>query len=137
MVAKKAEAEQKKITATPCDIDISIAQRHKAGSLTSTVPADKSKQETVYKLKLKGEIKIANEVKENPNDAMAIAEKKAEAEQKKITATACDIDISLAQRHKAGSVTSTVPADKSKTDVIFTIKVKGEYKLSEARSDPS
>ena len=68
---------------------------------------------------------------------MAIAEKKAEAEQKKITATACDIDISLAQRHKAGSVTSTVPADKLKTDVIFTIKVKGEYKLSEARSDPS
>ena len=83
---------------------MAIAQRTKAGSLTSTIPVDKSKpQETVFKLKLKGEIKIANEVKDDPNEAAAIAAKKAEAEQKKITATPCDIDISLAQRLKAGN----------------------------------
>jgi len=34
-------------------------------------------------------------------------------------------------------VTSTVPADKSKTEVVFSIKVKSEYKLAEARTDPS
>jgi hypothetical protein len=58
------------LAATACEIDLSLAQRLKAGSLTSTIAADKSKpQETVFKLKIKGEIKIANEVKEDPMEA--------------------------------------------------------------------
>ena len=49
--------------------------------MTSTVPADKSlPKENVFKLKLKGEIKIANEVKEDPNQAKDLAAKRAEAE---------------------------------------------------------
>ena len=48
------------------------------------------------------------EAASDPKMAKEIAAKKEEAKKKKITATACDIDLSLAQRIKAGSMTSTV-----------------------------
>ena len=48
------------IPTKPCEIEVAMAARHKAGSATSTVPADKNApKETVFKLKLKGEFKIA------------------------------------------------------------------------------
>ena len=44
------------IPSKPCEIEVSMGLRKKAGSLTSTVPEAKKEGETVFKLKLKGEI---------------------------------------------------------------------------------
>tara|TARA_B110000305_G_scaffold214053_1_gene250507 strand:+ start:405 stop:590 length:186 start_codon:yes stop_codon:yes gene_type:complete len=38
----------------PCEIDISLAARLKAGALTTVVPAKDKAAETVFKLTLKG-----------------------------------------------------------------------------------
>jgi len=68
----------------------------------------------VFKLKIKGQLPKLKEAAVDPSQAQEVAAAKVEAEQKKISATACEIDLSIAQRTKAGSLTSTVPVDKSK-----------------------
>ena len=57
---------------------------------------------------------------------MAIAEKKAEAEQKKIETNACEIDASLQERIVLGSVTSQTNSPQKSDAKSFVLKQKGE-----------
>lgn len=98
----------------PCEIDISLASRKEAGSLTSTVPnKDKTNVDKVFKFKLTGEIPKLKEAK-----ADVSMQKKGEngeiiASPSKKKLPPCSIDLSLAQRIKEGSMTSTITVDKS------------------------
>ena len=72
---------EKKVKSKPCEIDLSLQQRVKAGSLTSTV-TDKAKSDNdvVFKLKLKGAAPVISEARKDPNEdiANAAAEKEAD-----------------------------------------------------------
>ena len=98
---------EKKVKAKPCEIDASLAERIKAGAVTSTIPSEKAKDKNsdiVFKLSLKGPQPKISEVRKDPNEAMANAAAEKEAEQQKIAKTPCIIDVSLGERIKAGAV---------------------------------
>ena len=114
----------------------SLDARKAAGSLTSTTPADKSKQEVVFKLRIKGEMPKIKEVAIDPELAKQRAAEGPVIDHAKLKKE--DVIMhSLDERKAAGSLTSTTAADKSKKDVVFTLRVKGEMpKLKEVAEDP-
>jgi len=105
---------------TPCIIDISLQERLKAGSHTSTVPSKDKTQESVFKLKLKGEMPQLAEVKQDPSmtqkdeDGVAII-----SPEKKTKSKPCEIDASLQERINAGSITTQVPSAKQEEPEVF------------------
>lgn len=82
--------------------------------MTSQVPADKPKNESIFKLRVKGDYQLA-EARSDPSQTKANEEAKAQAEQKKLEQTACEIDASLKERIELGAVTS-VTSSPPKSD---------------------
>ena len=91
----------------PDPIDKSLASRLKGGSLTNVV-VDKTKKDTTtaFKLKIKGGQPKISAIRKDPAEAQAAAVAEKEAEVQKMMKTACEIDLSLQDRLKAGSLTS-------------------------------
>ena len=97
----------------PCEIDISLAARLKAGALTTVVPAKDKAAETVFKLTLKGDfcplITAASPVKEEPKEKVL---------------PPCTLEKALTERINAGSLFEVIPNDNN-DEVVFSIKLKG------------
>ena len=112
----------------------------KGGSLTNVV-VDKTKkpvEEEVFKLKVKGGQPKLAEARKDPNEALAIAAAEKEADQLKVMKTPCIIDLSIGERLKAGSHTSTTVSKEKDTTVVFKLRSKGDMpELAEVKQDPS
>ena len=147
----KAEAIQKKLETTPCEIDISLQARLKEGSLTNTVPTKTKSNETVFKLRAKGAMPKIKEVnnpfdkdsEKNSRDSFTFPDASPSPGRKSMRGSVKlgpdEIDTSLQARLAAGSYTSTVPNKDKKTDeVVFKLKIKGALpKLKQAAEDPA
>ena len=97
----------------PCEIDISLAARLKAGALTTVVPAKDKAAETVFKLTLKGDFSLIT-------NASPVYE-----EAKEIKLPPCPLEKALTERVKAGSLFEVIPNDNNDQVEVFSIKLKG------------
>ena len=105
-------------------VDKAIQARIKSGALNNVVANKDKKQveEIVFKLKVKGgQPKIAD-ARKDPKEAHAIAAAEKEADQLKLQKTPCIIDITVAERMKAGSATSTIASKEKDTTVVFKLR---------------
>ena len=78
----KLVSPEKKSKGKPCEIDLSLQQRVKAGSVTSTSQekVTKSDDDVLFKLKLNGPQPVIAELRKDPNEALANAAAEKEAE---------------------------------------------------------
>jgi hypothetical protein len=115
---------EKKTKSKPCEIDTSLQQRIKSGSLTSTVTDKATNPEEVvlFKLRLSGSAPVISEARKDPNQALAIAAAEKEADQLKLMKTPCIIDIAVSERMKAGSATSTIASKEKDTTAVFKLR---------------
>ena len=57
------------------------------------------------------------------------------AEEKYVLKTKCEIEVSLEERKKEGSINSQIKRE-GQPETIFTLKIKEKYELKEAAVDP-
>ena len=88
-------------------IDISLSERLKAGSHTSTVSSKEKDSSTAFKLRLKGEMPELAEPKVDPSMVPRADDGTPQSPEKKVKKV-CEIDVSLQERIAAGSITTTV-----------------------------
>ena len=102
---------------------MSIGDRLKAGSHTSTVASKDKDTSTVFKLRQKGDMPELAEARVDPSAMLMNAEGKLVSPEKKTKSKPCEIDLSLQERIGAGSLTTTIPeAKKEEKQEIFTLK---------------
>ena len=102
---------------------MSIGDRLKAGSHTSTVASKDKDTSTVFKLRQKGDMPELAEARVDPSAMLMNAEGKLVSPEKKTKSKPCEIDLSLQERIGAGSLTTTVPeAKKEEKQQIFALK---------------
>jgi hypothetical protein len=108
--AAASPSVQSPVKSAPCEIDLELQKRIKAGAITSTVPkTDKSDEEPVFKLRLAGgEAKLREPVKrETP-----------------VKAPPCEIELELSKRISEGAITSTI-SEKREEEPAFKLRLRG------------
>ena len=122
----------------PCPIDLSLMERLKAGSHTSTVPSKDKSLEQVFKLRLKGTMPQLANVKDDPNQQQYAEDGAAISPQKTIKFKPCEVEVSPAARKAGGSLTTVVASKEKTTEIVYKLTLKGKMPaIAEARRDPA